>query len=73
MEITNLSELSEVRMCDMDIGQVGVFINRYGAEIYLLCTPHCVINLEDPRYHWDRDHNCYVRILPKGTKLELEI
>lgn len=74
-KITNLSEPREVRMCDMDIGQIGIITDE-DEDIdkkYILCTPKCVIDLEDPRYFWDRELKFKVKILPKGTKLELEI
>jgi hypothetical protein len=74
-KITNLSESRKIRMCDMDIGQIGIVTDEDFAEKFVLCTPNYVIDLEDPRYFWfrDMDIELYVRILPKGTKLELEI
>jgi len=72
MKVTsNIPEVNPtVRALDMKIGQMGIM----DEQIVLRCY-ECLISLTDPSYTWDAYalESNYVRILPVGTTVTLEI
>jgi hypothetical protein len=64
-----------IPMCDMEPGQMAVVVDDMAGDnnrdSIILRTEKAIADFMDPLLDWEIDCEFKVRILPKGTKIEI--